>query len=111
MPPLSLAVGRCLERVRFAVHRLSVCLIEVESDLDKRYFSGKSDIPDHKRSDLETGCSESSIRETLTKLGWEGQTVCQRYFKDLCGRKTGDIWSIPARGTLLTLRGVRLCAG
>ena len=50
-------------------------------DLEKRYFSGKSEIPDHKRSDLETGCSEASIRETLTKLGWEGQTVASVILK------------------------------
>ena len=49
--------------------------------LEERYFSGKSEIPDHKRSDLETGCSEASIRETLTKLGWEGQTVASVILK------------------------------
>ena len=44
-------------------------------DLDKKYFSGENDIPVSKIGELETGCSESAIRDTLTKLGWEGQAI------------------------------------
>ena len=44
-------------------------------DLDKKYFSGENDIPVSKIGELETGCSESAIKDTLTKLGWEGQAI------------------------------------
>ena len=83
-PPAPLAVGLCLAAGTLLLYTasLSVILISiVMPDSEKRYFSGKSEIPDHKRSDLETGCSEASIRETLTKLGWEGQTVASVILK------------------------------
>ena len=50
-------------------------------DLDKKYFSGEGDIPAERVSELETGCSEEAIRGTLTKLGWEGQTIASVVLK------------------------------
>ena len=50
-------------------------------DLDSKYFGGKSEIAQQKKTELETGCSETALRDTLTKLGWEGQTVASVVLK------------------------------
>ena len=49
--------------------------------LDEKYFSGEGDIPAEMISELETGCSETAIRDTLTKLGWEGQAIASVVLK------------------------------
>ena len=44
-------------------------------DLDKKYFEGECDLAAEKVRKLTTTGNEETVKETLTKLGWEGQSI------------------------------------
>ena len=50
-------------------------------DLSGKYFEIPSEIPAGKITELVTGCSETAIKDTLTKLGWEGQSIASVILK------------------------------